>query len=315
MTGAAGVLVRPLEGTVGWDMPYQFEFENGRKPDEIPSANYETITPGYFSTVGLALLEGRDFTARDGEHAEQVAIISRSLAERLRKQGRTPVGERLRFGKDPIAELHKVIGVVADARYRRVTETGDDIYVNHEQALAPTNYLVIRGTRSTAELTNLVRKTVASIDANQTIAGVATLQELIDRDTARHRFNMILLLWFAGCALVLAAAGIYSVIAETVASRTRELAIKLALGARGSRLIVEMLGGALFVVLIGEVAGALGAFGLGRLAQELLYAVSPSDPAVLGAVVAFLFFISFMAALLPAWRATLLDPRSSLQAE
>lgn len=265
--------------------------------------------------MGLALLEGRDFTARDGEHAEQVAIISRSLAERLRKQGRTPVGERLRFGKDPIAELHKVIGVVADARYRRVTETGDDIYVNHEQALAPTNYLVIRGTRSTAELTNLVRKTVASIDANQTIAGVATLQELIDRDTARHRFNMILLLWFAGCALVLAAAGIYSVIAETVASRTRELAIKLALGARGSRLIVEMLGGALFVVLIGEVAGALGAFGLGRLAQELLYAVSPSDPAVLGAVVAFLFFISFMAALLPAWRATLLDPRSSLQAE
>jgi len=120
----------------------------------------------------------------------------------------------------------KVVGVCSSARYRSVTESGDDIFVPYLQSNVPTNYVVIRGSRPSEELGTLVRRTLAEIDPNQAIAGVATIGTLIDRNTARHRFNMILLLWFGACAVILAATGVYSVIAEGVTLRRREIAIK-----------------------------------------------------------------------------------------
>ncbi len=110
-----------------------------------------------------------------------------------------------------------MIGVASGARYRSITRTGADIFVPYRQASPPTNYVVIRGTKPAAELAGLVRRTLASLDPNQAIAGAATIGELIDRSAARYRFNMILLLWFGACATILAATGIYSAIAESVA--------------------------------------------------------------------------------------------------
>jgi putative ABC transport system permease protein len=208
---------------------------------------------------------------------------------------------------------NKVVGVASDARYRSITQPGEDLYVPYSQAGQPTNYVVIRGTRSAQDLTALVRRTLAGIDSTQAIAGIATIGELIDRNAARHRFNMILLLWFGVCALVLAAMGVYSVVAEGVAVRRREIAIKTVLGAGKPRLMREMVYRALAFVLAGEAIG-LGCIALsGNAGSELLYGVSARDPRVLGAVLGFLFVVSLVAALCPAWAATGRNPNDSLR--
>ncbi len=205
-----------------------------------------------------------------------------------------------------------MVGVAAAARYRNVTEAGDDIFVPYRQAAPPTNYVVIRGSRPAEELAALVRRTVVEIDPNQAVTGVATLASLIDRNTARHRFNMILLLWFAACAMILAGTGVYSVIAESVVVRRREIAIRSVLGASKPRLVREMVYRALIFVVAGEVVGFGFVAGLGRLAAGLLYGVTPRDPVVLGLVMSFLFAVSLVAAIGPAWVAAGRDPNAAL---
>ncbi len=313
VTSAAAVLLRPLEGTVGWDVSYEFEFEAGGRDNRVlPKTNYEVVTPGYFQTVGTPLLEGRDFNAHDSEDGEPVAIISQALAERIRRAGRSPLGSRLRLGLSA-SRWSKVIGVCADARYRSITQKGADIFVPYLQASQPTNYVVIRGTQSAGDLAALVRRTLAMLDSNQTVAGVATLGELMDANSARHRFNMILLLWFGVCAALLAACGVYSVIAETMAAREHEIAIRTALGAQRTRLVREMVSSTLVFVLAGEAVGALIVCAFGKLGSELLYGVSARDPLLLGSVAGFLFIISLVAALWPAWSAAGCDPKASLR--
>jgi putative ABC transport system permease protein len=312
VTSAAAILLRPLEGTIGWDVSYEFEFEAGSKDGRVlPKTNYEVVTPDYFQTVGTPLLEGRDFNQHDSESAEPVVIISHALAERIRATGLSPLGSRLRLGLTA-PRWSKVIGICADARYRSITQTGADIFVSYLQAAQPTNYVVIRGTESPGDLAALVRHTLAQMDSSQTIAGVATIGELIDANSARDRFNMILLLWFGVCATILAASGVYSIITETMAAREHEIAIKTALGAPRIRLAREMISGTLAFVLAGETFGALTAWAFGKLGAELLYGVSARDPWLLGSVGAFLFLVSLMAALWPAWSAAGCDPKASL---
>jgi predicted permease len=318
VTSAAAVLLRPFEGTIGWDAQYQFEFEANRYEDrEPPQANYEVVSPGYFRTVGTPLLEGRDFGEQDDQAGESVVIVSESLARRIRDAGRNPIGQRLRIGRGlggPGIKVTwmRVIGICASARYRGVTQSGDDIFAPYLQASAPTNYVVIRGSRPPGELAALARHTLAGIDPNQAVADVATLGGLIDRNTARHRFNMILLLWFGLCALILAAMGVYSVIAESVAARRREVAIKTALGAGRPRLVREIVYRALAFVLAGEAVGLGWVAEMGKFASGLLYGVSPRDPVILGCVSAFLFVVSLAAALAPAWIAAGRDPNAAL---
>jgi predicted permease len=312
VTSAAAVLLRPLEGTIGWDTSYEFGFEAGSKDRRtLPSANYEVVTPGYFQTVGTILLEGRDFNEHDLEDSENVVIISHTLAQSIRAAGYLPVGHRIHLG---LGGWRKVIGVSADARYRSVTQAGANIFVPYLQARAPTNYLVIRGRMAAADLAGLVRRTLAEIDSNQAMAGVATLGELIDRNTARHRFNMFLLLWFGICAAILAATAVYSVVAETMAARRREIAIKTALGASRPRLVREMVSGTLRFALIGEGVGVAGTVALGSFASDLLYGVSPRDPILFGSLGAFLFLVSVISASWPVWTVAGSKPTSELRA-
>jgi putative ABC transport system permease protein len=306
---AAAVLLRPLEGTIGWDVTYQFELDAGANR-VLPKANYEVVTPGYFETVGTPILEGRDFDDQDSESSEPVAIISKSLADQIRKTGRSPAGARVKLGLGPD---RKVIGVAADARYRSVTQPGPDIFVPSAQSQPPTNYFIVRGSRPPAELIALVRDAVKQVDPNQAISGVATIGELIDRNTARHRFNVTMLLWFGVCALILAAAGIYSVIAETMAEREREMAIRRALGAQRARLVKEMVAATLAYVAAGQLIGVICAIASSAAAADLLYGVAPHDPVVLGGVAGALFALSAVAACWPAWiAARLIGTRARL---
>ncbi len=313
VTAAGAVLVRPLEGSIGWDMTYRSEFDLPRSSEQLPTSNFEVITPGYFETVGTPILEGRDFTDRDRENAPNVVIISNGLAQKMRRAGHEPIGTRIRFGRRDDGEWWTIVGVTGNTRYRGVTTRDEDIYVCYLQSGIPVNYLVLRGPGNASELTALARRQVAALDPTQTIANVATIGELVNKNTARQRFNMALLLSFGLTALLLTAAGVYSVIAEMVSQRTREIAIRLALGSDRLPLVRKFLAATIGCVLIGEIAGLAASLLVGRTVSGLLYAVKPDDPFVFAFVLSCVFVIATVAASLPAWSASGQNPSRILQ--
>lgn len=304
---AGAVLVRPLEGPIGWDVTYEFEFEGGSNAGRrLPKANYEVITQGYLLTVGTPLLEGRDFNEHDTENGEQVVIINQTLASRIRAAGHAAIGHRVRLR---LAEgWLKVVGVVADARYRGITKTGNDVYAPNLQA-GNTAYVAVRGTRPKGELLSMLRRVLAEQEPGQALAGAATIGELIETNAERHRFNMTLLLWFAACAAVLAAGGVYGVVSGTVTGRRREIAIKSALGAGRHQVVREVTGRCLRYVDAGGMIGMAGTVTFARLGSDLHYGVSGRDPFVLGGAFAFLLVTALISAWLPAWLGTRSDAR------
>jgi len=265
------VLLRPLEGSIGWDARYTYESEAGtRDPLQQRKANFEVVTPGYFETIGTRLTEGRDFNDHDTEGSEKVLIISESVAAPLKD----PIGKRIKV----FDEQRKVIGVVADARFRGVRQPGHDVYVLNRQIDIPTNYLVIRATTPTAETLTQIRKAVKEVAPDQAIASEATLGTLMDRNTARDRFNLALLLLFALGAMLLAIAGTHAVTRESITARANEIAIRQALGAPRLRLARELITDILNYVTIGTLTGILLATALATAAKSLLQRL-PARPA------------------------------------
>lgn len=314
VVSAAGILNRPLQGPIGWEAPYEFEFEAGSSPRRVlPKANFQVITPDYFKTVGTPMIEGRDFNRHDSEESEPVVIISEALARHVRAAGHTPLGHRLRFGWN-LLRWRKVIGICRDARYRDITRTGADVFMPSSQGGPAARHIAIRGDRPPRELASLVQNTVKAIDPTQVVSGIMTIGELIDRNAARHRFNMLLLLWFGVWAVVLAFSGIYSVISETVSARRTELAIKTALGAQKRRTVRDTVSTTVGYAVLGQVAGLLLVAAFGPLSSDLFYGVSARDPILLTAMGAFLFVTSVAAAFLPAWIAAGAEPQISLGA-
>ena len=305
VTSAAAILLRPLAGPIGWDFPYEFEFEAGSRPGKArPKANYEVVTPDYFETVGSALLQGRDFDTRDSEGAEPVAIISETLADQVRSAGHTPLGHRVRLATRWSPGWMRVVGISQDARYRTGNHSGAHVFVPSSQPSPATRHLVVRGTRPREELTALVQRIVKEIDSSQNAGDPLTIGELIDRDTARHRFNMILLLWFGACAVILAVTAVYSVMAETMAARRAEVAIKTALGAQRHRVVHDMVSRTVRFAALGLALGTGAVAALGTLGSEVLHGTSARDPIVLISVAAFLFLVALGTAFWPAWNAT-----------
>lgn len=300
VTSAAAVLVRPLEGTIGWERGYEFDFEQGKNQSAtLPKANYEAVTPDYFRTVGTPLLEGRDFSEHDSEGGAPVVIISRNLAKRITTAARSPLGQRIRLSGSP--EWLTVVGVCGDARYRNVAQEDESIFVPYRQSGAPTPYVVIRGTRSTGKLSSLIRRVLASMDSTQAVAKDATLGELIDAQMAHHRFNMTLLLWFAVCAIALATTGIYGVIAETIAARQREIAVRMALGASRGRVVRGLVAKTLLFAFLGEATGLFVIIPIYHWISGLLYGVTPTSPLLLGFVLMLVSVACLLATCLPAW--------------
>ncbi len=308
---AGGVLVRPLEGSIGWDFHYLPEVDPLKRPEEWPVANFEVVTPDYFRAVGTTLLDGRDFSLQDTETSERVVIVSQNIADHFRRMGSNPVGRRIRLGGN---DWCRIVGVVVNTRYRGVTALTRDVYVPFLQSgRIPVNYLVVRGTMPRSELIQLVRKQVAELDANQTIARVATIAQLVDRDTARDKFNMLLLITFGIGALLLAAAGVYGVVGESVATRTQEIGIRMAVGANRERILRELVSATLRFVLVGELIGLCVCIVLGPLLSPMLYSIKPGNPVLLLSVFSFLLLISLAAASIPAWSASKVEPASILR--
>jgi putative ABC transport system permease protein len=316
VVAAGAVLIRPLEGTIGWDMPYAIEGQTLDEANRNVVPNYEVITPHYFRAMSIPLVRGRDFTEDDNELAPEVIIISETMSRRIFAPGTDPIGQRIRLDpSDPDLKWRTVVGVAGDVRYRELSDVRFDVYVPYRQTTVVFRYLTIRTASDPQALVHTVRREVASLDQTQAITDVQTMEQLVSRALARPRFNTLLLGLFALMAAGLASVGIYGVMSYTVTQRTNEIGIRIALGASRLDVLKLIVGHGLKLTLIGVVLGLAGAFVLTRVMTSLLYGVSTTDPITFVLVALVLLCVSLLACYLPARRATKVDPLVALRYE
>ena len=285
-------------------------------PEDAPGAQRFAVSPDYLATMRIPVLRGRGFTPADRTGAPPVVLINDAFADSY-WSGEDPIGKRVRLG-GPGRPYRTIVGIVGDVRHMRLDEDqSSQIYLPESQWLwADTGtILVVRGTVRAEDLIPQVRAAVWSVDRSLAISGVATMDALVRVTTAQRRFALVAFELFAAVALVLAAAGIYGVLAGSVAQRTREFGIRAALGATRSGILSLALGQGVRLAAVGLVIGWAGALGLARVLRGLLYQVAPSDPATLVAVTALLGAVAVSASLGPAWQAARVDPVNTLKAE
>jgi putative ABC transport system permease protein len=311
----AAVLMRPLSGTVGWDSPFTVEGESRERKGGNSYSNYEAISPGYFRTMEIPLVEGRDFTDADRKGSEGVAIVSRTMARRY-WPGRSAVGGRLKFGDpDSPAPWLTVVGVAGDVRYREWDTARPDIYIPYLQRCEYRSDFVIRTAPDPMSLAGAVRREVYAIDKEQAVTGVTTMERLVDGALARPRFNTLLMAIFAALALLLAALGVYGVMAHAVSQQTREIGIRVALGAPARSVMRLIIARGMALAGIGLLLGLAGAAAAGRLLSGLLFGVGPADPATYAAAGGVLLVVSLLACWIPARRVLGVDPVVALRHE
>ena len=313
---AAAVLTRPLEGSIGWEAEFALPDQTPEQADKNTVANYEVVTPHYFRTLGIPLKAGREFSDFDTPESSPVVIISEAMARRVFAPGIDPVGQRIRLNpSDPEAPWRTVVGIAGDAHYRELEDLRWDIYAPNTQAGNTLNHFAVRTTGDPAAFIATVRREIAAIDPTQVATGIVTMEDQVSANLARPRFSALLLNWLSALAVLLAAVGIYGVVAYAVAQRTGELGIRLALGAQTLDIVKLIIGENLRLVAAGVGAGLICAFGLTRLLQTLLFGVSATDPLSFAAVTIALIGVALLACYIPARRATRVDPLVALRHE
>lgn len=280
-----------------------------------PSAGYQMVSPGYFDAAGMRVLTGRDVSISDTRDRQQVAVINSAFAERY-WPGESPLGKRLRIGRDMSQAPMEVIGVVENIRhYGPASQPREEFYQPYTQSSFPFMAVIVRAHGDPAALADPIRQAVAAIDPSQPVARVMTMEAHLRNSLSQPRFLSALTLLFGGLALLLAGIGIYGVMAWSVAVRTKEFGVKLALGARPGRLLRQVMREGLMVVAAGAVAGLVMAATLSSLIESLLFETSPTEPGTYAAAVTIVFAVSLAAIAVPALRATRTDPISALRAE
>jgi predicted permease len=313
VASVAAVTVLPMS-TIGSDFyrPYWLE---GARPEGnvLPQANVRMATPGYFSTLGLQLVSGREFSAQDEPGAPRVIIINESLARSAWK-GQDPVGRTLILDYQNGPSPRHVVGVVRDARYHGPrSDPAPEIFVPHAQNPYLVMNVVVRTTVDPGALAQTARAQALTVDPDQPVHSVTTMDRLLDDTMQQDRFAMLFVALFAAAALVTAATGVYALLAYTVAQRTREIAVRMAVGASSysvARLIVME---SLMLALVGCVVGALGVAAVSRLARSVLFGIAPQDPLTLGTTAAVLLTTVLAASWLPARRAARVNPVSAMR--
>ena len=278
-------------------------------PEEQPEVEYNQVGPGYFATMGIPVLSGREFTRGDNETAALVAVVNDVMAARYWRGG-DPVGKRLQVK----GQWLRVVGVAKVSKYRSVRENPKPFfYVPLRQDFSVGAALNIR-TRMPAETiaTELARE-VHALDANLAPYEVISLQEQMDRSTSPQRVAVTLLGILGGLALLLATVGLYAVMSYTISQGTREFGLRMALGAGAWTLLRQVLSRGLALTGVGVLVGIVAALGTTRLLGNLLYRVSPRDPAAFGCALVVMAVASLAACFWPAWRATRTDPARALR--
>lgn len=280
-----------------------------------PSVRWYDVSPGYFDALGLPVVRGRDLGAQDVIGAPFATLVNEALARRFWGTD-DPLGRRLTFGVGDDRAVFEVVGVVPDiAPLRPGDAVEPEMYWSNRQLPRPFSYFVVRAALPPAAVASAIGSALASVDPDLRVRQLSTMPELMGRALARPRFNMVLLLAFGLTALTLAAIGTHGLLAYQVSQRRRELGIRLALGARRRQIVGAVLRQALRLAAIGIVAGLLGALALGRTVASLAPGVSPSDPVTLLGGAAVLAVVATASALLPALRASRVDPAITLSAE
>ncbi len=280
-----------------------------------PYAAYFQVTPDYFRAMGIPLLRGRPFTAQDAAQSPPVAVISRKAA-RVYFPGGDPVGKNIRLGSpENWGPWLNVVGVVPDVNFEDLNHPpAMQVYTPHAQGAlggAPFTSMVLAVRTSApdpAALTGQIKEQVRSLDKDQPVAKVATLEQLLKDSLAQRRLTMILLGAFAAMALLLSALGLYGTLSYLVARRRREIGIRIALGARRSNVIRLVVGQGMALALAGIAVGLLAAYASSRLLESLLYGLSPNDPATFLATSLVVALVALLACYVPARRAAGVDP-------
>jgi putative ABC transport system permease protein len=306
---------QPLNSGAGND-PFAIE---GRKldPANLTTAAWQVVGPNYLQTLGIPIAKGRDLTEQDlAPGAPPVAVINEKMAARF-WPSEDPVGKRITLGLPrPENPWVTIVGVAKNTPHRTLDSQAEpDWYVSRTLAAQRHRFLFVRSVLPVSSVAAAVRKEVAAIDPQQPLSSVKTMNEVVAATTAPRRFNTIVLALFAGLALILATVGIYSVISYATALRTREFAIRSALGAARGAVLLLVVRQGMTLALIGSALGFIAALGLTRLMSSLLFGVSPSDPFVYLLVAAGCLVAALLACLVPARRATEVDPLIALRYE
>jgi predicted permease len=278
-------------------------------PEEQPTVEYNEVGPGYFATIGIPLLSGREFTRADDEKAALVAIVNETMAAHYWR-GRNPIGERVQVK----GRWMQIVGVARDSKYQSVREAPNPFfYVPLRQNFSRGADLFIRTPLSPQTMATALTREVHVLDGNLALYEVITLQEQVDRSTSPQMVAVTLVGVLGGLALLLAAIGLYGVMSYAVSQSTRELGLRMALGAGASNLLRLVMSRGLALTAGGAALGAAVALALTRLLGSLLYKVSPRDPLAFGSAFVVMTIAALAACFLPAWRATRTDPARALR--
>lgn len=307
----------------GWQTPFIFEGRTPVTAGNEPLLNAAVVSPEYFQTAGIRMVAGRGFEPSDREGRPPVVVVSETAARRF-FGGHDGIGKRMKEAADD-AEYPwlTIVGVVADVKNQglRETERGT-IYFPLAQAsssaglpdrLKRTLWLLVRSEAPLDQLLPLLRRETAAVDRNLPLANVTTLDDALDLSLAQEKFSLLLFGLFAALALALAAVGIYGVIAYSVAQRTREIGVRIALGARRGNVLGLVVGQAMRLALIGTAIGVAAALATGHFIASLLFEVRPSDPIVFASAALLVAVVALASAAMPALRAAQTDPTTAIQ--
>jgi putative ABC transport system permease protein len=292
-----------------------FEIVGAPPSEERLRARANTVDTEYFRTMGIAVLRGRVFTEQDRQGAPSVVVISRYMAERF-WPGQDPLGQKIRIPQNRPPIEAEIIGVVGDTKqYAQDDADMPYMYGAQGQNFGIFNTIAARTEGDPMQLAQAVRAAVWSVDPEQPVWKIRSQQSLLDRAVGLPRFLAQLMGAYAALALLLAAVGIYGVMSYSVAQRTHEIGVRMALGAQRFDVLGMVLRRGLVLTAIGLVIGVGGALALGRLVQSLLFSISASDPLTLALGAALLLVVALLASYLPARRATRVDPLVALRYE
>jgi predicted permease len=317
---AAGAVSRlPLAGRLG-DINIQIEGREKREGEVSPALDWQVVTPGYFRAMGMRIVRGRGVSSHDTGDMPGVVVINQA-AVRRHFAGEDPLGQRFLLGGGAGPGWVSVVGIVSDVRHRTLGEPSrPEMYLPHQQfhfwhdgPAVPSMTLVVHAPTAAGALAPAIRRQVAALDPNLPVSEFVGLERLVERSVARPRFVGALLGAFAVIAVLLATIGTYGVVAYAVSSRTRELGIRMALGAMTRDIFRMVLRQGVVMVTAGIGLGLLAALALTRLLTGLLYGVGPGDPATLVTVSLVLAAAGMAACAIPALRATRVDPAQTLR--
>jgi predicted permease len=315
VTTSGSVTVLPFTPAVGWG---GMAIEGYVPPpgESDLQLDQRFATPDYFTTLGVPLKEGRFFTASDVPDGMPVVVIDEKMARRF-WPGESAIGKRVRpGGPDSKSPWRTIVGVVGSVKQYGLEVDGRMVvYFSVTQRPVTNMFAVARTEGDPAAVSASVVRAIRSMDANVAIYNVATMDERVHRSLARQRFAMVMLTVFAGFALVLAAVGIYSVMSYLVSQGTRDIGIRMALGAERRAVLRMIFGHGLVLTLGGVIVGLTAAFALTRVMRSLLFEVSPSDPTTFAAVPLLLSAVALAASYIPACRATRIEPLVALRDE